>query len=227
MQPSTDRRDNAGETKGDDKGSADGDTPVHPLQAAPPTSTVHESCSICIEEFAVDDIVRVLPSCRHVFHSACIDPWLTATSALCPLCKADTRTPSEIAHFDSRCKSILDGASASVDVNVNRIQITAQHFDDIIDAICLTRNGSIIKRTRPVTIRAHHTNSAIVLAHFTTTKFIRAERRDSEQASWWSKLTGRVHTMAQSPECIEISMNPTLASQRNQQRQTAYPPRRV
>ncbi|KAI8873879.1 hypothetical protein GQ42DRAFT_130446, partial [Ramicandelaber brevisporus] len=52
-------------------------------------SASHECCSICIEEFAVDDSVRVLPACRHVFHVACIDPWLTTTSALCPLCKTD------------------------------------------------------------------------------------------------------------------------------------------
>ncbi|KAI8866280.1 hypothetical protein GQ42DRAFT_114352, partial [Ramicandelaber brevisporus] len=49
-------------------------------------------CSICIEEFAVGDTVRVLPACRHVFHADCVDPWLTTTSALCPLCKTDTRT---------------------------------------------------------------------------------------------------------------------------------------
>ncbi|KAI8869580.1 hypothetical protein GQ42DRAFT_112898, partial [Ramicandelaber brevisporus] len=54
------------------------------------------SCSICIEEFATGDSVRVLPSCRHVFHAGCIDPWLTTTSALCPLCKNDTRTSTEI-----------------------------------------------------------------------------------------------------------------------------------
>ncbi|KAI8869579.1 hypothetical protein GQ42DRAFT_114914, partial [Ramicandelaber brevisporus] len=57
----------------------------HPLQHS--SRTTAEACSICIEEFATGDSVRVLPSCRHVFHAGCIDPWLTTTSALCPLCK--------------------------------------------------------------------------------------------------------------------------------------------
>ncbi|KAI8869225.1 hypothetical protein GQ42DRAFT_114162, partial [Ramicandelaber brevisporus] len=54
------------------------------------------SCSICIDEFAAGDTVRVLPACHHVFHADCIDPWLTTTSALCPLCKCDTRSAAEL-----------------------------------------------------------------------------------------------------------------------------------
>ncbi|KAI8874480.1 hypothetical protein GQ42DRAFT_112886, partial [Ramicandelaber brevisporus] len=52
-------------------------------------------CSICLEQFAIGDMVRVL-NCRHVFHTACIDPWLSTASALCPLCKTDNRTAAEI-----------------------------------------------------------------------------------------------------------------------------------
>ncbi|RKP38287.1 hypothetical protein BJ085DRAFT_24523 [Dimargaris cristalligena] len=43
-------------------------------------------CSICLDDFVVGAQVRVLP-CRHYFHSACIDSWLTRKSAHCPLCK--------------------------------------------------------------------------------------------------------------------------------------------
>ena len=49
-----------------------------------------ESCSICLEPFKEQvDIVRIL-SCRHIFHTACIDSWLTAHS-LCPLCRQQVR----------------------------------------------------------------------------------------------------------------------------------------
>lgn len=50
------------------------------------TSSNADVCPICIEEFHRGDPVRVLP-CRHEFHVACIDPWLTTKSPLCPLCK--------------------------------------------------------------------------------------------------------------------------------------------
>jgi len=49
-----------------------------------------EPCSICLEPFKETvDLVRIL-SCGHVFHSACIDSWLTAHSR-CPLCRQQVR----------------------------------------------------------------------------------------------------------------------------------------
>ena len=53
--------------------------------------TNNESCSICLEPFKETvDLVRIL-SCHHVFHSACIDSWLTSHS-LCPLCRHQVRS---------------------------------------------------------------------------------------------------------------------------------------
>ena len=49
-----------------------------------------EACSICLETFKETvDRVRIL-SCCHVFHSACIDSWLTSHSR-CPLCRQHVR----------------------------------------------------------------------------------------------------------------------------------------
>ncbi|KAJ1803320.1 ubiquitin-protein transferase activity protein [Coemansia sp. RSA 2598] len=47
------------------------------------------SCVVCLEEYNVDDIVRVLP-CGHVFHNDCICPWLLRRKTKfheCPICK--------------------------------------------------------------------------------------------------------------------------------------------
>ncbi|GEQ70519.1 hypothetical protein JCM33374_g4197 [Metschnikowia sp. JCM 33374] len=46
------------------------------------------SCSICLEVYESDDIVRGL-ICGHVFHADCVDPWLTRRRACCPICKRD------------------------------------------------------------------------------------------------------------------------------------------
>lgn len=43
-------------------------------------------CSICKEDFAIGQDLRVLP-CDHKFHPACIDPWLLNVSGTCPLCR--------------------------------------------------------------------------------------------------------------------------------------------
>ncbi len=46
------------------------------------------TCSICIDEFEVGERLRLLPRCKHAFHTDCIMPWLTERQGCCPLCKA-------------------------------------------------------------------------------------------------------------------------------------------
>lgn len=56
--------------------------PAHPYgdPRAPATDT---QCTICLEEFARDEMVRYLP-CGHHFHAACADAWLRRR-AECPM----------------------------------------------------------------------------------------------------------------------------------------------
>ena len=49
-----------------------------------PATDVAPSCSICTEDFAMGEDIRVLP-CDHKFHPACVDPWLLNVSGTCPL----------------------------------------------------------------------------------------------------------------------------------------------
>ncbi|XP_008793160.2 RING-H2 finger protein ATL39-like [Phoenix dactylifera] len=44
-------------------------------------------CIICLIVIEEGERVRLLPSCRHVFHVTCIDMWLSFTST-CPVCRA-------------------------------------------------------------------------------------------------------------------------------------------
>ncbi|KAH1196698.1 E3 ubiquitin-protein ligase SDIR1 [Glycine max] len=43
------------------------------------------SCSVCLEQVNVGDVLRSLP-CLHQFHANCIDPWLRQQGT-CPVCK--------------------------------------------------------------------------------------------------------------------------------------------
>lgn len=45
----------------------------------------NESCAVCLETFKPKDVARVL-HCRHLFHKACVDPWLLKNQT-CPVCK--------------------------------------------------------------------------------------------------------------------------------------------
>ena len=67
-------------------------------------SEMYESstcCPICIEEFEAGEILRVLPRCKHLFHTECILPWLTKRQGCCPQC----RTPVLPDEFQQRSRS--------------------------------------------------------------------------------------------------------------------------
>lgn len=77
--------------------------PTSPLPSLSPPSQVHQAinrlsrtqttCAICLDDFIPhSSTVRELP-CGHIFHSACIDTFLTQNSCLCPLCKKSVLPP--------------------------------------------------------------------------------------------------------------------------------------
>lgn len=47
-------------------------------------------CCICLGIFQDGEKVKVLPDCRHRYHSECVDKWLRTQSS-CPLCRASLR----------------------------------------------------------------------------------------------------------------------------------------
>ncbi|KAF9361933.1 E3 ubiquitin-protein ligase rnf13 [Mortierella sp. AD094] len=51
-------------------------------------------CVICLEDYVDEDELRVLP-CRHEYHVACIDNWLTNRKKFCPICKRDICAATE------------------------------------------------------------------------------------------------------------------------------------
>ncbi|KAL4283805.1 hypothetical protein GQ457_16G005810 [Hibiscus cannabinus] len=65
-------------------------------------------CSVCLTVLEDEDMARILPNCRHIFHAECIDKWLSLHSS-CPLCrieaeprvKPETREGPSMAMFDS------------------------------------------------------------------------------------------------------------------------------
>lgn len=46
------------------------------------------TCSICMDDFDDDDIVRQAP-CKHLFHRVCIDRWLKKENYKCPVCRKE------------------------------------------------------------------------------------------------------------------------------------------
>ena len=49
-----------------------------------------QTCTICTENYIIDDKVIILPGCQHLYHTRCIDPWLIKKPA-CPNCRSNVR----------------------------------------------------------------------------------------------------------------------------------------
>ncbi|KAL6651222.1 hypothetical protein ACP70R_010147 [Stipagrostis hirtigluma subsp. patula] len=43
-------------------------------------------CSICLGEYKEKEILRIIPTCHHNFHLACLDVWLQKQTT-CPICR--------------------------------------------------------------------------------------------------------------------------------------------
>ncbi|KAL0002069.1 hypothetical protein SO802_015850 [Lithocarpus litseifolius] len=50
-------------------------------------STIME-CAVCLSVLEKEEIARLLPNCKHIFHAQCIDKWLSSHST-CPICRTE------------------------------------------------------------------------------------------------------------------------------------------
>ncbi|KAK6136987.1 hypothetical protein DH2020_029262 [Rehmannia glutinosa] len=57
-------------------------------------------CVVCLNRFDLDEVLRLLPKCKHAFHIECVDIWLEAHST-CPLCRYRV-DPEDVLLVDSK-----------------------------------------------------------------------------------------------------------------------------
>ncbi|KAG0471981.1 hypothetical protein HPP92_016527 [Vanilla planifolia] len=44
-------------------------------------------CAVCLSRYETEELLRLLPKCRHAFHVDCVDAWLNFHSS-CPICRS-------------------------------------------------------------------------------------------------------------------------------------------
>ncbi|KAL0339929.1 UNVERIFIED_CONTAM: RING-H2 finger protein ATL43 [Sesamum radiatum] len=57
-------------------------------------------CAVCLNKFEPDEVLRLLPKCKHAFHIECVDTWLDGHST-CPLCRYRV-DPEDVLLVDSK-----------------------------------------------------------------------------------------------------------------------------
>ncbi|OLY79039.1 E3 ubiquitin-protein ligase SDIR1 [Smittium mucronatum] len=55
------------------------------IDSNPPEKDCYD-CTICFDSIQAGDDVRDIP-CQHIFHSGCLDTWLTTRTGFCPTCR--------------------------------------------------------------------------------------------------------------------------------------------
>ena len=53
-----------------------------------PRASCQLLCAVCLEDVQGGEMVRQLPSCKHIFHVECVDMWLHSHTT-CPICRCD------------------------------------------------------------------------------------------------------------------------------------------
>ena len=79
-------------------------------------------CAVCLNEFRDDEALRLIPKCNHVFHSRCVDVWLSSHST-CPVCR-DNLIPRPDNMFNAAVQ-IPDP-----DVESNELDPTTEHEEN-------------------------------------------------------------------------------------------------
>ncbi|KAM7503360.1 hypothetical protein LguiB_002264 [Lonicera macranthoides] len=75
----------------------------------------HQECTVCLSMLEEGEMIKLLPNCKHNFHSECIDKWLGSHST-CPICRADAE-PRLVLEPEAAAQPTappLEGTSAKV-----------------------------------------------------------------------------------------------------------------
>lgn len=56
------------------------------------TEYISDNCSICLNEYSIQDTIRKLKVCNHIYHETCINEWVDKfNNETCPLCRTNIK----------------------------------------------------------------------------------------------------------------------------------------
>jgi len=86
------------------------------------------TCCICFEDLQDGERVRAIRKCQHLFHTACIDPWLLR-KAECPMCRTRLGPQQPLRQID------ISGAAAASNTLRTLLNATNGNSNNSISAL--------------------------------------------------------------------------------------------
>lgn len=107
----------------------------------------YDTCAICLDEYIEGERLRVLP-CSHGYHIKCIDPWLTKSKRICPVCKGKVHVSgmSDISDTESESEEYsirVTPTNANESTPLLRNQRPSRSQENDMRGVRPTINGSI------------------------------------------------------------------------------------
>ncbi|XVF43025.1 hypothetical protein PTKIN_Ptkin02bG0007300 [Pterospermum kingtungense] len=81
-------------------------------------------CAVCLTRFQPNELLRLLPKCKHAFHVECVDTWLDAHST-CPLCRYRV-DPEDILLIEDHQNQDLNSTAAESEASRTR-RVSGRH----------------------------------------------------------------------------------------------------
>ena len=122
-------------------------------------SEMHSTCSICIDDFEHGEKLRMLPRCRHIFHTDCILPWLTERQGCCPLCKTEVIEPERgegSVSNDENHNHGNDAGASTQNESVDTALRSSSPLDDGDPEIAVQPENALEASNRPGNVRESH-----------------------------------------------------------------------
>ncbi|CAI9111065.1 OLC1v1011200C1 [Oldenlandia corymbosa var. corymbosa] len=94
------------------------------MNTNPFNSSSSEDCAVCLENFRAGEKCRLLPICRHSFHSDCVDIWLLR-KPVCPICRATANVLLATIEDGNNLQGEVTAGNQSID----SVQMTSESED--------------------------------------------------------------------------------------------------
>ncbi|KAM7262605.1 hypothetical protein ACFE04_000288 [Oxalis oulophora] len=120
-------------------------------------------CAVCLNRFEPNEVLRLLPKCKHAFHVECVDTWLDAHST-CPLCRYRV-DPEDVLLIDEYYSTTLFNATTTNNNNHEK----PQQDDVVLELEAGLTSSPIIKR-----VLGRHSSAGERRTSFLTSSFRRS-----------------------------------------------------